>query len=214
MKHLIDSLVRQYDEDTLAGAKKPIALVGDVDAPFVRALRSKAKRLGVTTLCMDKYLPGMLNIIDVETGPKPVFMRPEDDMDHIMNKGISAVAQATLELLMKIGLAGEHVVIVGRGHAVRGLASRLLAEDASITVCHSMTTYLHDSTMPGSILVLATPPEVELDVCIYNKSVIIDIGNTLQGTLAASGAGYISGYELGKLTTSILMNRCIDHVNY
>lgn len=69
-----------------------------------------------------------------------------------------ATARGVLELLLAytIPLAGKHAVIVGRSNLVgKPLAMELLAQDATITLCHSKTADLSHHTRQADILISA-----------------------------------------------------------
>src|SRR4051794_15425755 len=69
-----------------------------------------------------------------------------------------ATAQAVLEILLRqqVALKGAHVVVVGRSNVVgKPAALLLLAEHATVTICHSRTRDLADRTREGDILVAA-----------------------------------------------------------
>ncbi|MGV9677930.1 bifunctional 5,10-methylenetetrahydrofolate dehydrogenase/5,10-methenyltetrahydrofolate cyclohydrolase [Nocardia sp. NPDC003482] len=69
-----------------------------------------------------------------------------------------ATAQAVVELAKfhDIPLSGRHVAVVGRSNVVgKPLAQLLLAENATVTVCHSRTTDLPAVTSAADIVVAA-----------------------------------------------------------
>ena len=69
-----------------------------------------------------------------------------------------ATAQAVVEILKheRTELNGAHVVVVGRSNVVgKPAALLLLAEHATVTICHSRTRDLADRTREGDVLVAA-----------------------------------------------------------
>lgn len=94
---------------------------------------------------------------------------PEKDVDgfHPINagrltQGYPALAPCTpagvIEILKRSGIeiAGKHAVIVGRSNIVgKPMAMLLLKENATVTICHSRTTYLQAITRQADILVAA-----------------------------------------------------------
>lgn len=213
MKQVIDALCAMYDEETktMLPTDKPLRLVCGV-SPFTSALAKKCVRLGVDYTYSDHYIKGYPTVVDVEIAKVPEDLTSKDDIDGIKRGRMPAVTEAVLALLRHRGLAGAHIVIVGRGHAVRGLADRLLEEDASVTVCHSKTKYLYDATTVGDAIVLATPASARLAVCTLDKNLIVDLGGVLNGRVILDNR-YVSGAMLGKLTTSILLNRVVKYGN-
>ena len=94
---------------------------------------------------------------------------PEKDVDgfHPVNVGkltlgYPALAPCTpagvIEILKRSGIeiAGKHAVVVGRSNIVgKPMASLLLKENATVTICHSRTTDLPSITSQADILVAA-----------------------------------------------------------
>lgn len=94
---------------------------------------------------------------------------PEKDVDgfHPVNVGkltlgYPALAPCTpagvIEILKRSGIeiAGRHAVVVGRSNIVgKPMASLLLKENATVTICHSRTTDLPSITSQADILVAA-----------------------------------------------------------
>ncbi len=94
---------------------------------------------------------------------------PEKDVDgfHPVNVGkltlgYPALAPCTpagvIEILRRAGIeiAGKHAVVVGRSNIVgKPMASLLLKENATVTICHSRTTDLPSITSQADILVAA-----------------------------------------------------------
>ncbi len=94
---------------------------------------------------------------------------PEKDVDgfHPVNVGkltlgYPALAPCTpagvIEILKRAGIeiAGKHAVVVGRSNIVgKPMASLLLKENATVTICHSRTTDLPATTRQADILVAA-----------------------------------------------------------
>ncbi|MEV4237514.1 MULTISPECIES: bifunctional 5,10-methylenetetrahydrofolate dehydrogenase/5,10-methenyltetrahydrofolate cyclohydrolase [unclassified Nocardia] len=71
---------------------------------------------------------------------------------------VPATSEAVVELLKhhEIPLAGRHVAVVGRSNIVgKPLAQLLLAENATVTICHSRTTDLPVVTSAADIVVAA-----------------------------------------------------------
>ncbi|MEV5832970.1 bifunctional 5,10-methylenetetrahydrofolate dehydrogenase/5,10-methenyltetrahydrofolate cyclohydrolase [Nocardia sp. NPDC052112] len=71
---------------------------------------------------------------------------------------VPATSEAVIELLKhhEIPLAGRHVAVVGRSNIVgKPLAQLLLAENATVTICHSRTTDLPAVTSAADIVVAA-----------------------------------------------------------
>ena len=85
-----------------------------------------------------------------------------------------------MNLLKKyeIELEGKNVTIVGRSKLVgRPLASLMLNENATVTICHSKTANLADFTKNADVVVVATgcPNLIKADM-IKKGAVVVDVG--------------------------------------
>lgn len=87
---------------------------------------------------------------------------------------------------LDISLAGKHVVIVGRGNTVgKPLAALCLAENATVTICHSKTKNLTSITKQADVLISAVgkPHLVTADM-VKPGAVVVDVGiNKVDGKL-------------------------------
>lgn len=91
-----------------------------------------------------------------------------------------ATAQAVLEILRheQVPLAGRHVVVVGRSTVVgKPAALLLLAEHATVTVCHSRSTDLPTLCREADVLVAAVgrPGLIGVDH-VRPGAVVVDVG--------------------------------------
>ena len=178
-----------------------IALVGK-DNPYFRAIRKSGAKSGITVV--DGFRATMPVLVDAHSG-KDYVLTEHNDIDHLVTEGLSCVAEATMILLRSYGLVGKHVVIVGRGHAVKGLVKALLAEDATVTVCHSKTRDLSSIMQDADMLVVAAP--ITERIYPLYTSVIVDIS----GAYAKDEGRLQSVCEytrhIGKLTVAVLLER-------
>lgn len=213
---VIESLVRDLDRQTagvlqmLPKSKWPyFAVVGD-DSPFIKAVKSKAKKFGLT---YEEY-PGDSRkcfvttpvIYDRETCEANILDK-EADVDRTKFDGMSCVAEAIYLLLKRMDLiAYKDITIVGRGHAVKGLAEKLIAGDATVTVAHSKTRRLAFATDCKDVLIFATP---EITGPVYNdtKDLVIDLGECFEENACRLGCEYTK--DIGKLTVSVILSRLV-----
>ncbi len=96
-------------------------------------------------------------------------INPEKDVDgfHAINvgklsQGVPALVPCTpagvIEILRfyEIPIAGKHAVVIGRSNIVgKPMAQLLLAENATVTICHSRTENISEICSQGDILVAA-----------------------------------------------------------
>lgn len=75
-------------------------------------------------------------------------------------------------------LSGKNAVIVGRSQIVgKPMASLLLNQDMTVTICHSKTTDLPEHTRNADVLVVATGvPHLINDTMIKEGAIVIDVG--------------------------------------
>ncbi|MCL1884244.1 MAG: bifunctional methylenetetrahydrofolate dehydrogenase/methenyltetrahydrofolate cyclohydrolase FolD [Defluviitaleaceae bacterium] len=161
---------------------------------------------------------------------------PKKDVDclHPYNVGLAMTNQGTLlpctpagciTLLKREGIeiSGKHAVVVGRSDIVgKPLALMLLAENATVTICHSRTKNLAEECLRADILVAAigSPKFITADM-VKEGAVVIDVGvNRLEGKkvcgdvdfeTVAKKASYITPVPggVGPMTVATLMQNGI-----
>lgn len=133
----------------------------------------------------------------IKEGELLLKLRPEKDLDgfHPMNLGLMfagdpaattpCTARAAVEVLKRaVGeLAGKNIAVVGRSNIVgKPLSLLLLAENATVTVCHSKTKDLAEITKAADIVVVAVgrPRFLTRDM-VSTHSVVIDVGTNNVG---------------------------------
>ncbi|QIS13255.1 bifunctional 5,10-methylene-tetrahydrofolate dehydrogenase/5,10-methylene-tetrahydrofolate cyclohydrolase [Nocardia arthritidis] len=93
---------------------------------------------------------------------------------------VAATSEAVVEVLKhyEIPLSGRHVAVVGRSNIVgKPLAQLLLAEDATVTVCHSRTADLAAVTTAADIVVAAAGRAgLVTGKHVREGAVVIDVG--------------------------------------
>jgi methylenetetrahydrofolate dehydrogenase (NADP+)/methenyltetrahydrofolate cyclohydrolase len=121
-----------------------------------------------------------------------------------------------------VPLAGQHAVVLGRSPVVgKPMAALLLAENATVTVCHSRTRDLAQYTLRADILVAAVGRAgVVTGSMIKPGATVLDFGvNFVDGemvgdvdaTSVAAVAGKLTPVPggAGRVTTSVLMRNTI-----
>ncbi len=196
----IDHLCIAYDWATSLSENKSLTLIGDTDSPFLKSVARKARKLGVW--CSLHFQEGRPTLVDKETAQMCGKLSVRQDIDCLDNPGLSCCAQAVRDVLSAIGVEGKSVCIIGRGHAVQGLAEVLTRMDATVTVCHSKTKNLYEATMFADILIVAAPV-TPVDVAPTTGRLVIDLVGSFRE--AVKPELYIG--DVGKLTTSIILHR-------
>ncbi len=161
---------------------------------------------------------------------------PEKDVDgfHIGNagklftgqKGVVACTPKGILHMLKEGnvpLAGKEAVVIGRSNIVgKPVAMLLLAENCTVTMCHSRTQNLKDHARRADILVAAIgkPRFVTADM-VKPGAAVVDVGiNRVDGKVVGDVdfdavrevAGYITPVPggVGKMTVSMLMENTLE----
>jgi methylenetetrahydrofolate dehydrogenase (NADP+)/methenyltetrahydrofolate cyclohydrolase len=167
-----------------------------------------------------------------------IFSRldPKKDVDclHPYNVGLAAAGRGILlpctpagciSLLKREGIeiAGKHAVVVGRSDIVgKPLALMLLAENATVTICHSRTKNLREECLRADILVAAIgSPKFISEEMVKPGAIVIDVGvNRLEGKKVCGDVDYAEVFEkasyitpvpggIGPMTVATLMENCV-----
>lgn len=210
--YIIDKLCERYDTQTLKKNRTgSLALIGDQQSPFFKAVKIKCGKLGIT--CVEKRKKdtrAILLDVPVTSGAYWKDIPRLMDIDSIAYEnqyyGVPAVSWATFAVLNEMQLIkGRHIVVIGRKHATKGLAKMLCSYDATVTVAHSKTKNLLELTEQADVVVCAAPYEVATMAAGKGpKRLLLDVsGATNPAYLAACDYSR----RIGKLTTSILAYR-------
>jgi methylenetetrahydrofolate dehydrogenase (NADP+)/methenyltetrahydrofolate cyclohydrolase len=93
---------------------------------------------------------------------------------------VSATPLGVIELLRRYDtpLEGAHAVVVGRSDLVgKPVASLLLAENATVTVCHSRTRNLEEVCRSADVLIAAVGrPRLVTGEMVHEGATVIDVG--------------------------------------
>lgn len=161
---------------------------------------------------------------------------PEKDADgfHVVNAGglmlgLPCTKPCTpagiIELIKSTGtsISGKNAVVVGRSNIVgKPVAMMLLAENATVTICHSRTADLAAHTKNADILVVAVGiKEFIRGDMIKQGAVVIDVGmnrdnGKLYGDVEFAGASEKASYitpvpgGVGPMTVTMLLCNTVD----
>jgi len=136
-----------------------------------------------------------------------------------------ATAAAVLELLRQeqAPLSGRRVVVVGRSLVVgKPVALLLLAQDATVTVCHSRTADLAAVCREADVLVVAVGrPGLVGAAHVRDGAVVIDVGTNptpdggIVGDVDSDGVAAVAGAltpvpgGVGPVTTALLLQHTV-----
>ena len=177
-------------------------------------------------------LPGQ---IDEKKVIQAIDAKKDVDGFHPMNAGalctgergfVSCTPAGIIQLLKRsrIAIAGKECVVIGRSNIVgKPAALLLLAENGTVTVCHSRTADLKEVTKRADILVVAVgKPKFITAEYVKEGAVVIDVGihRKENGKLCGdvdfdSVAPKCSAITpvpggVGPMTIAMLMNNCVE----
>lgn len=165
---------------------------------------------------------------------------PKKDVDgfHPMNVGALTIGQPSfvsctpagvIQLLKRsdISIEGKECVVIGRSNIVgKPMATLLLQENGTVTICHSKTKNLKEVTKRADILVVAIgKPKFVTKEFVKEGAVVIDVGihrdenNKLCGDVDYEDVvDHVSAITpvpggVGPMTISMLMNNCVESIN-
>lgn len=104
-----------------------------------------------------------------------------------------------------VSLKGKNVVIVGRSLAVgKPLIALMLAENATVTTCHSRTTDLKHHTSQADVLVVAAgKPRIVTADMVREGAVVIDVGINVTDDGLVGDVDYNGVYSKASLITPV-----------
>jgi methylenetetrahydrofolate dehydrogenase (NADP+) / methenyltetrahydrofolate cyclohydrolase len=226
---------------------KACAEVGFLSREYkLPAETSEAKLLSlINDLNEDQLIHGILVQLPV---PKHISTEkiiaaidPRKDVDgfHPYNVGglitgtplfVACTPRGIMELITRAGitLSGKEAVVVGRSNIVgKPMALLLLAQNATVTMCHSKTNDLPVVTARADVLIAAIgKPQMIKANMVKEGAVVIDVGvnrmgnGKLVGDVAfdevAAKASYITPVPggVGPMTIAMLMKNTLDAVRF
>lgn len=198
-------------------------------------LRNEIKKLSdnheVDGIIIEQPIPKNLNIEMLATAIKPTkdvdCMNPVSLGLLLMGKPFfyPSTPLSVMKLLSEynIEISGKRAVVIGRSIIVgKPLSIMLLAENATVTICHSKTNNLPSVAKEADILFVAIgKPQMVDSNYIKKGAVVIDIGiNVVNGKIVGDVnfeevskiASYITPVPggVGALTTAIILSNTVE----
>lgn len=196
----------------------------------------------ITSINDDKNVDGLLIQLPLPKGIDELkvlaSVSPQKDVDgfHCQNAGnlmlgndclCACTPSGIIELIKSTGeeISGKHAVVVGRSNIVgKPIALMLLANNATVTVCHSKTSNLSSITRQADILVVAIgKKEFITEDMVKDGAIIIDVGMNREDKLygdvdfenVAKKASYITPVPggVGPMTITMLLNNTLKAGN-
>jgi methylenetetrahydrofolate dehydrogenase (NADP+)/methenyltetrahydrofolate cyclohydrolase len=162
---------------------------------------------------------------------------PAKDVDgfHVSSAGALMVGQpgfwpctpyGCMKMLESIGytLRGKHAVVIGRSNIVgKPMALMLLAQNATVTICHSGTVDLKSITLQADVIVAAVGKRNVLTADMVKPgAVVLDVGmnrndeGKLCGDVDYAGVSQVAGYitpvpgGVGPMTIAMLLVNTLE----
>ena len=211
-----------------------VILVGDdpASAVYVRNKEKDCAQCGVR--CLNHHLPAEATQQELLALVEEMNRREDVDAFHPENVGrltlglprfLPCTPAGIMALLRAYGIspAGKHCVVVGRSNIVgKPMALLLLAEDATVTVCHSRTPDLAEQCRRADILISAVgrrglitsdmvkPGAVVVDVAM-NRNEEGKLCGDVDFAAVAEKAAYITPVPggVGPMTRAVLMRNVL-----
>lgn len=192
-------------------SKKHLGLIGPEDSVYLRLIQREADKAGLPVLRVSQRDERCgFYVIDSEAGDAKIDLTFEEDIDCVQHPGLSCVAEAALYYIHRMDLAYANVGLIGRRHAVQGLAEELVKNGHTVLPCNRA---MHPwQALYGAQIFVNSAPEPDwelLDTVWQGRHRIIDISGSLeQLTQRFDWKGtYISRGEIGKKNVEILLDR-------
>lgn len=199
-------LLEQHGRNSQVG----LNLVGD--SIFTTAIETKLKKLGIRQYTSaDFWEQPFVVDTEMENPPKAPFTDKAvaNDIDHVYwseRNSMSADAAACLQVLTNLTeFKDGHVAVCGRGHAVKGLVNALLANDYTISQCHSKTKDMK-KVIRNADVIIWTIPDWPFFAGSFppDPRLIIDVSYRVSKDFTPAKV-----MRIGNVTTSIIVNRAI-----
>ena len=211
----VDWLVEKLDRETgEKGSAQTLQMFGSEDSRYLNAVENRARKLGLKVAREARapiWYPYGPVVADRETVKRfPDVDFGLYDLDCVQYGVLSCTAEAVGVLLKELKMDRPHVGIIGRGHAVKGLAEGLLEDDATVTVCHSRTRRLAEIAGIADVEVNSAPEIPDTEFIFDRCCTLVDISGGLSRYKHSGELTYIGPGEVGRLNVSILLNRFVN----
>lgn len=192
-------------------AEKYLGLIGPADSVYLRLIQREAEKAGLPVLRVSQRDERCgCYVIDSEAGDAKIDLTFEEDIDCVQYPGLSCVAEAALRCIHRMFMPLSVVGLIGRRHAVQGLAEELVRSGHAVLPCNRA---MHPwKALYGAQIIVNSAPEADrdlLDAVWEGKHRVIDISGSLDPlTQSPDWNGiYISRGEIGRKNVEILLDR-------
>ena len=183
-----------------------LGLYGPGDSKYLRLVARRAKEDGIKTTWVSGPTPGCVAYVaDTEAGWPMWDLSREEDVDCIQHAGISCCAAAALMNANRV--PGWTVCIIGRGHAVQGLADAMMELGYMVNQCSSTALGMRYRAARAELIVNSADAVTEeaLDA-VPASAKVIDISGSME-PLSDRVADYVPRAYVGRWNIAELLRR-------
>ena len=197
--------------------KETLGLYGPEDSKYLRLVARRAEENGIKTAWVAGPTPGCVAYVtDTDAGWPLWDLSPEEDVDRIQHPGLSCCAAGFLPdikvILRNIFYPHGRLCIIGRGHAVQGLAEAVTAAGHVVDQCSSAALDMECRVAQANIVVnSAREIEDKVMEAIDCNILVFDISGGMD-KLRSKTWNYISPWEIGAWNIMELMRRVRERI--
>ena len=197
--------------------KDVLGLYGPEDSAYLRLVARRAAAEGIKTAWVAGPTPGCVAYIaDTDAGWPLWDLAPEEDVDRIQHPGLSCCAAGFLPdikvILRNIFYPHGRLCIIGRGHAVQGLAEAVTAAGHVVDQCSSAALDMEYRVAKANIVVnSAREVQAEVLEAINCNILVFDVSGGMD-KLRSKTWNYIPPWEIGAWNIMELMRRVKERI--
>ena len=156
-----------------------LGLYGPEDSRYLNLVARRAEAKGIKTAWVDGPTPGCVAYVaDTDAGWPMWPLTPEEDVDRIQHQGQSCCAAAALMHMNRV--PGWTACIIGRGHAVQGLADAMMELGYMVNQCSSTALDMAYRVARADIIINSADAVTEEVLgAVPTQSTIIDISGSM-----------------------------------
>lgn len=189
-----------------------LGLYGSEDSKYLRLVARRAEENGIKTALVAGPTPGCVAYVaDTDAGWPMWDLSHEEDVDNIQHPGLSCCAAGFLPdikvILRNIFYPHGRLCIIGRGHAVQGLAEAVTAAGHVVDQCSSTALDMAYRVAQAHIVVnSAREVQAEVLEAINCNILVFDVSGGMD-KLRSKTCNYISPWEIGAWNIAELLRR-------
>lgn len=186
-----------------------LGLYGPEDSKYLRLVARRAEAKGLKTAWVAGPTPGCVAYVaDTDAGWPLWDLSPEEDVDRIQHPGLSCCAAAALMNANRV--PGWTVCIIGRGHAVQGLADAMMELGYMVNQCSSTAMDMAYRVSRADIIVNSADAVTEEVLgAVPASAIVIDISGSMEPLRDRVAdyvpRGYVGAWNIAELLRRVRM---------